>query len=74
MINVVEQDVERPPSRGARVAYPKQIVKDKLVAHKWHAGEHGQGMPEIRNWKWTARVGSNADTRCAATTLNPALA
>ncbi len=44
--------IDRVPQAGAHGIYLKQQLKDKLVEHRHYINEHGQDMPEIRNWKW----------------------
>ncbi|BDA68155.1 hypothetical protein CAL7716_023210 [Calothrix sp. PCC 7716] len=44
--------IDRVPKLGASVAYVKQMLQDKLIEHKHYIREHGEDMPEIRDWKW----------------------
>jgi len=44
--------VDRVPSLGARAAYTKQAIRDKLIDHKNYISRHGEDLPEVRNWKW----------------------
>lgn len=44
--------VERVPSLENRRAYIRSMVEKKLIAHKEYIEQHGDDMPEIREWKW----------------------
>lgn len=44
--------IDRVPALGDSAAYAKQDIRDKLLEHKEYIAEHGEDMPEIRNWKW----------------------
>ncbi len=44
--------IDRVPSLGARAAYAKQAIRDKLIEHRQYIVRHGDDMPEISGWKW----------------------
>jgi len=44
--------IDRLPQLGPRAAYAKQALREKLFEHNKYICEHGEDMPEIRNWKW----------------------
>ncbi|HET8564657.1 MAG TPA: phosphoketolase family protein, partial [Candidatus Binatia bacterium] len=44
--------VNRVPKLAARAGYLKQFVRDKRIEHKEYIREHGDDMPEVRDWKW----------------------
>ncbi|MFJ5235885.1 phosphoketolase [Pseudomonas neuropathica] len=54
--HLVQEVVNRLPHLGSRGDYLKQVARDKLVEHKLYIDEHGEDLPEIRNWKWTAHA------------------
>ena len=50
--HLVEDVIDRVPKLGAKAAYAKQAIRDKLIEHKHFIARHGQDMPEIREWTW----------------------
>jgi xylulose-5-phosphate/fructose-6-phosphate phosphoketolase len=44
--------IERVPKLRARGAYLKQQLVKKRIEHKQYIHEHGQDLPEVREWKW----------------------
>jgi xylulose-5-phosphate/fructose-6-phosphate phosphoketolase len=47
--------IDRVPQLGARAAYVKQAIRDRLIEHKQYITQHGEDLPSIRGWKWTDR-------------------
>ena len=52
--HLVEDVVDRVPKLGARTAYIKQDLQERLIEHREYIREHGDDMPEIRDWAWPA--------------------
>jgi xylulose-5-phosphate/fructose-6-phosphate phosphoketolase len=51
--HLVEDVIDRVPQLGARAAYFKQAIRDKLIEHKQYIEEHGEDEPEIAAWRWS---------------------
>ncbi len=44
--------IDRVPKLGARAAYAKQALRDKLIEHNQYIRQHGDDMPEVSGWTW----------------------
>ncbi len=53
--HLVMDVIDRLPQLGARAAYFKQALRDKLIEHQQYVRKHGDDMPEITNWRWGVR-------------------
>ena len=49
-----------PEKLGTRGAFLVQQLQDKLVEHKQYIAQHGEDLPEIRDWKWNDGKGNFA--------------
>lgn len=53
--------IDRLPQLGARSAYLKQELRDKLVDHRLYIEKHGDDLPEVREWKWGPHVAAGTE-------------
>ena len=50
--DLVADVIDRVEKLGPVAAYAKQAMRDKLIEHRQYIHEHGEDMPEIRDWRW----------------------
>ncbi len=50
--HLVMDVIDRLPQTGEKGARLKGQIQAKLIEHKQYINQHGQDLPEIRNWKW----------------------
>jgi xylulose-5-phosphate/fructose-6-phosphate phosphoketolase len=47
--------IKRVPSLGAVGHAAERVFQDALRRHRVYVTEHGEDMPEIRNWRWESK-------------------
>jgi xylulose-5-phosphate/fructose-6-phosphate phosphoketolase len=50
--------IERVPGLDVTAAHVKQGLRDALIEHSRYVREHGEDMPQIRDWVWPASAAS----------------
>jgi xylulose-5-phosphate/fructose-6-phosphate phosphoketolase len=50
--HLAEDVIDRIPKLGAKAAYCKQELRNKLIEHNEYICNYGDDMPEVRDWKW----------------------
>jgi len=48
--------VDRVPRLTKVGSHFKQFLRDKLVEHRHYVCEHGDDMPEVKEWKWPGKA------------------
>jgi xylulose-5-phosphate/fructose-6-phosphate phosphoketolase len=59
--HLVNDVLDRVPKLRNIGAHVKQWLRYKLIEHRHYIVEHGEDMPEIRDWKWGYYSGSQAE-------------
>jgi xylulose-5-phosphate/fructose-6-phosphate phosphoketolase len=54
--HLVMDTIDRVPQTGERGLTLKRRLEAKLIAPKIYIDQHGQDLPEIRNWTWAAKT------------------
>jgi xylulose-5-phosphate/fructose-6-phosphate phosphoketolase len=54
--HLVKDVAERVPKMAPRAGHLAQAMRERLIAHQAYIREHGEDMPEIRNWRWPRRT------------------
>jgi xylulose-5-phosphate/fructose-6-phosphate phosphoketolase len=47
--------IDRVPRLRNTAAHLQQHLRDQPIAHRLYVTEHGEDMPEIRDWRWTVQ-------------------
>ncbi len=53
--HLVGDVIDRLPQLGSSAAYAKQAIREKHMEHKQYICQHGDDLPEVRNWKWSRK-------------------
>ncbi|RRQ20330.1 phosphoketolase family protein [Guyparkeria sp. SCN-R1] len=51
--------IERVPGLKVRGAHLRQQMEQRLIEHEQYIREHGEDMPEIRDWRWPSLPGDD---------------
>jgi xylulose-5-phosphate/fructose-6-phosphate phosphoketolase len=57
--HLVGDVIDRVGNLGSKGAYLKQLMRDKLIEHRQYICEHGEDMPEVREWRWSPTQAAN---------------
>jgi len=52
--HLVMDVIDRVPGLAVRAAHIRQMLGERLIDHDNYIRQHGEDLPEIRNWRWPA--------------------
>jgi xylulose-5-phosphate/fructose-6-phosphate phosphoketolase len=58
--HLVQDVIDRLPEPSSAAIYLKQKMQDTLISHRIYINEHGQDIPEVKDWKWDSKTESSA--------------
>ncbi|GAA4614405.1 phosphoketolase family protein [Saccharopolyspora hordei] len=53
--NLAIDVIDRVPRLGPSAAYAREALLAKLIEHRHYVTTHGEDLPEVRDWTWSAR-------------------
>lgn len=69
--HLVMDAIDRVPQLGYTAAYIKQMLQDRLIEHQQYVRQHGDDLPEIRNWKWPYSSPANTNNEASESHSSP---
>ena len=66
--NLAMDVIDRVDRLQATSGSAREALKNKLIEHRLHIRSHGEDLPEIRTWQWTAAAGPEVVTEQAPLT------
>jgi xylulose-5-phosphate/fructose-6-phosphate phosphoketolase len=60
--NLAMDVIDRVPRLQATAGAARERLKNKLIEHRIYVRTHGEDLPEVREWQWTARPGPSVGT------------
>src|SRR4051794_16919591 len=64
--NLAMDVIDRVPRLQATSGSAREALKNKLIEHRLYVRTHGEDLPEVRNWQWSAEPGPDVQTEAPA--------
>jgi xylulose-5-phosphate/fructose-6-phosphate phosphoketolase len=54
--------IDRVPGLQARGGQAREWLRNRLIEHSHYVRTHGEDLPDVRDWQWTAGAGPRVET------------